>query len=165
VAHGVRTADTIARIAPWLDVAGEAALLDATEAEDTDGLVAIAGAAELLAGLAPGSWGIVTSGHRVLATRRLRALGLPVPAALVCGDEIERGKPDPEGYLAGARLLAVEPGACVVVEDVPAGIAAAQAAGMRAVAITTTYPAATLHEADVVIDTLRELPGAIARLS
>ena len=69
----------------------------------------VAGADRVLARLEDGRFGIVTSGHRVLAERRLRAVGLPVPPVMVCGDEIMRGKPDPEGFLTGARLLGVEP--------------------------------------------------------
>ena len=91
----------------------------------------------------------MTSGHRALAQRRLAAVGLPVPAAMVCGDEVARGKPDPEGFLAGARLLGVAPESCVALEDAPAGLRAARAAGMRVIGITTTHEAAALSDADV----------------
>ena len=53
--------------------------------------------------------------------RRLRAVGLPVPAAMVCGDEVASGKPDPEGFLRARALLGVAPGTCVAFEDAPAG--------------------------------------------
>ena len=112
--------------------------------------------------LPAGAWGVVTSGHRSLAERRLRAVGLPVPQAMVCGDEITHGKPDPEGYLAGARLLGVPPGACVAFEDAPAGILAAHRAGMPVVGITTTHAAASLTGATVVIDDLTEFDAALA---
>ena len=89
VLHGVRSVDTIRAVAPHLDAPAEAARLDAGEEVDTEGLVAVAGADRVLSGLRAGSWGIVTSGHRALAERRLRAVGLPVPAVMVCGDEID----------------------------------------------------------------------------
>jgi len=73
VLHGVRSVDTILAVAPHLDAPAEAVLLDEAEEVDTDGLVAVAGAGELLARLPAGGWGIVTSGHRTLAERRLRA--------------------------------------------------------------------------------------------
>ena len=164
VMHGVRSSDVIRIVAPDLDAAAEAALLDAGEEVDTDGLVAVRGAHEVLAGLAPGSWGIVTSGHRSLAQRRLEAVGLPIPAAMVCGDEVARGKPDPEGFLAGANLLGVAPAACVAFEDAPAGLRAARAAGMRVIGITTTHVAAELPGADGVIGDLREFAEALAAL-
>jgi len=164
ILHGVRSADTIRAVAPHVDVEAEAEALDALEAEDTDGLEIVRGADELLACLPPGSWGIVTSGPRTLAEKRLRAVGLPVPAAMVCGDEVANGKPHPEGYLTGARLLGAEPGDCVVVEDAPAGVEAGRAAGMAVIGITTTHARAALTAADVVIDDLRAIDDALAAL-
>lgn len=55
--------------------------------------------------------------------------------AEVTGDEIERGKPEPDIFLLAASRLGVEPAACVVLEDAPAGVAAAVAAGMRCVCV------------------------------
>jgi mannitol-1-/sugar-/sorbitol-6-phosphatase len=164
VVHGVRSSDAIPVLAPDVDADAEAALLDAGEEVDTDGLVAVRGAREVLAGLPRGGWGIVTSGHRALARRRLQAVGLPIPDAMVCGDEIARGKPDPEGFLKGAKLLGVPAEACVAVEDAPAGVLAARGAGMRVIAVTTTHEAADLQGAVAVIGDLRELSAALAAL-
>jgi sugar-phosphatase len=165
VLHGVRSVDVIRAVAPQLDAPREAALLDEAEEVDTDGLVRVAGAGEVLARLPAAAWGIVTSGHRTLAERRLRAVGLPVPDAMVCGDEIAHGKPDPEGYLAGARLLGMPPGACVAFEDAPAGILSARTAGMPVVGITTTHSAAALTGATVVIHDLTEFDAALAAIA
>jgi sugar-phosphatase len=82
---------------------------------------------------------------------------------MVCGDEIARGKPDPEGFVAGARLLGAQPEMCVAFEDAPAGILAARAAGMPVVGITTTHEAAALAGAAVVIADLTEFDAALAR--
>ncbi|MBY0513407.1 MAG: HAD family phosphatase [Gemmataceae bacterium] len=57
-------------------------------------------------------------------------------AAVVTGDDVTRGKPDPEVFLTAAAKLGVEPGWCVVFEDAPAGVEAARAGGMRCVAVT-----------------------------
>jgi sugar-phosphatase len=157
VCHGRRTADTIAEVAPGLDAEREAAVLDAGEEVDVEGLVPVPGARELLANLPRDRWAVITSAHRALAVRRLAAVGLPVPAVLVAGDEVERGKPDPEGFLRAAELLAADPTACVVVEDAPAGIAAGRAAGARVVALTTTHAAHELRDADLVVGDLRGL--------
>jgi mannitol-1-/sugar-/sorbitol-6-phosphatase len=164
VLHGVRSADVIRAFAPDADVEAEAASLDAAEQEDTDGLKVVRGAPELLAGLPSGSWAVVTSGHRTLAQGRLRAVGLPVPEFMVCGDEVARGKPDPESYLTAAKLLGAAPAGCVVVEDAPAGVQAALAAGMRVIGITTTHPASALVGASLVIDDLRGFGTALAAL-
>jgi sugar-phosphatase len=161
VCHGRRSADTIAEVAPSLDARSEAALLDAAEESDVDGLLLVPGAAELLERLTSGRWAIVTSGHRALARRRLEAVGLPVPDVLVTGDTVEQGKPHPEGFLRAASALGVAPEACVVVEDAPAGVAAGRSAGARVVAVTTTHPAEALQRAHLVVADLRELDRAL----
>ena len=163
-AHGRRSSDVIRELAPHLDAAAEAAELDAGEEVDLDGLRAVPGAAELLAALPERAIAVVTSAHRSLATSRLAAVGLPVPAVMVCGDEITRGKPDPEGYLRAAAELGVDPAACLVLEDVPAGIAAGLAAGALVVAVETTYAPPALQAAAASLPDLRGLGGALARL-
>jgi sugar-phosphatase len=60
---------------------------------------------------------------------------------MVCAEDVTSGKPSPDAYLRAARELAAAPAACLVVEDAPAGIEAARAAGMHVIALTTTYPA------------------------
>jgi beta-phosphoglucomutase len=60
---------------------------------------------------------------------------------IVRGDQVPRGKPAPDVFLEAARRLAVPPGDCLVFEDAPMGIAAAHAAGMPVVAVTTSFPA------------------------
>ena len=161
--HGIRSSDAIATIAPWLDARAEAKRLDAEEAGDVDGLRPVPGAAALLAALPEEAWCVVTSAGRELARARLTTVGLPLPRVLVCSEDTPAGKPAPDCYLAAARKLGAQPGDCLVVEDVPAGIEAARAAGMLVVGITTTHPAAALA-ADACIDTLDELPAAIAAL-
>jgi sugar-phosphatase len=157
VVHGRRALDTIREVAPHLDADAELAALAAAEAGDVAGVVAAPGAAALLARLPARGWAVVTSGVRAVAEARLRACGLPTPPVLIAADEVSRGKPDPEGYLAGAARLGVAPGACVVLEDAPAGVAAARAGGMRCVALATTHPAAQLADADLVVASLAAL--------
>ncbi len=59
----------------------------------------------------------------------------------------------------GARLLGMNPAECLVIEDAPAGIRAAHAGGMKAIGITSTYPASALQEADAVIQKLAQIRG------
>lgn len=93
---------------------------------------------------------------------RLRACGLPDPPLLVAADEITRGKPDPEGYLTASARLGRRPAECVVVEDAPAGVAAARAAGMACVALTTTHVAEAVAGAALVVPSLAELRVDVA---
>ena len=157
IVHGRRALDTIREVTPQLDAETELAWLVAAEAGDTAGVVAAPGAAALLARLPADGWAVVTSGVRAVAVARLRASDLPVPPVLVAADEIARGKPDPEGYLAAAARLGWPAAACVVLEDAPAGIAAARAAGMRCIALTTTHAAADVAGADLVVPSLAAL--------
>ncbi len=79
---------------------------------------------------------VASSSPRVRLDRTLARVGLDGAFAVtVAGDEVERGKPAPDMFLAAAAGLGVAPGACVAVEDSGPGVAAALAAGMRTVAI------------------------------
>lgn len=77
--------------------------------------------------------------------------------AVVLGDdpEVHEGKPAPDIFLTAARRLGVEPSACLVVEDSPAGVAAARAAGMRVVCVPDpNIEAALFPPADQVLPSL-----------
>jgi beta-phosphoglucomutase family hydrolase len=63
---------------------------------------------------------------------------------IAASEDVSRGKPDPEVFLKAAAKLGAEPSTCVVIEDAHVGIRAAKAAGMKAVAVTTTHPAESL---------------------
>jgi FMN phosphatase YigB (HAD superfamily) len=80
-------------------------------------------------------WAVVTSCGRELAEMLLRRAKIPVPQVLVAAEDVARQKPAPDGYLLAAKLLSVEPSACVVFEDSTSGMAAARSAGMRAVSV------------------------------
>lgn len=161
VAHGRRTIDTLREVAPELATANEASRFDDEEAADSQGAMAVAGAAALLRSLPDERWAVVTSATAALARERLRAVDLPLPRVLVSADDISNGKPHPEGYLAAARLLGVRPSRCIVLEDTPPGLDAGRAAGMPVIAVTTTYPGAQL-EADLVVPDLTEIRATLA---
>lgn len=126
------------------------------ETDDTGGIRALDGAAELLNTLPANRIAIVTSCTRGLADARLRAARLQPPPVLVTFDDITEGKPHPEGYLLAARRLGADPARCLVVEDAPVGLMAARAAGCATLAVTGTFPAHDL-EADLVIPGLTGL--------
>src|SRR5271165_48699 len=153
VMHGRRTSETMREVAPWLDTKQETAWFDAREELDTEGIVEVPGAKALLAQVE--RWAVVTSAHRRLAEIRLGCAGLPVPAVMVCGDEIARGKPDPEGYLKAAALLGVQPERCLVVEDAPAGVEAGRRAGMQVIALSTTHPVSAFAGSACIPDLYR----------
>jgi len=160
IAHGVRTIEVIRRVAPHLDADAEAWEIENEEASDQHGVRVMPGAVALVQSIPEGLWGVVTSGTQLLASARLRFCGLPVPNVLVTADDVEHGKPHPEPYLKGAAKLGFEPKDCLVIEDAPAGIHAARAAGMKVIGLASTYPASKLGEADAVVSGLGQVQVA-----
>lgn len=155
--HGRRARDIIAEFAPHLDVDAEGDRLLQLEIDYVGLCAPFAGAHELFAALNNHPFAVVTSGEYLLASGRLRHIGLPLPPVLVTADDVTEGKPDPEGYLKAARQLGKAPAACVVIEDAPAGLQAAQAGGMRSIGVATSYPPGALSAADLVIPALDRL--------
>jgi beta-phosphoglucomutase len=85
--------------------------------------------------------------------------------AVVTGRDVTRGKPDPQVFQIAAERLAVLPRCCIVIEDAPAGVAAAKAAGMACIALAGTATPDKLAAADRVVQSLRDLDAAgVARL-
>ena len=137
----------------------EAAFLLDAEVADTEGVVAFAGAAGVLALRVVA---IATSCTLPLAHARLRAAGLAMPNVLVTADQVARGKPAPDAYLLAAERLGADPAACLVLEDAPSGIAAGRAAGMTVWAVTTTHAPAELGGAQRIATGLPELLADLA---
>ena len=73
---------------------------------------------------------------------------------IVTADDVEEGKPSPEGYLRAVGLLSKDPEECVVIEDSPAGVSAANEAGIHCIAVTNTHTEAELGHADLIVDKL-----------
>ncbi len=157
IAHGVRTVEVIRRVAPHLDADAEAAAIENHEADDQRGVTVMPGSVDLVRSIPEGRWGVVTSGSRLLATNRLRHCGLPVPQVLVTSDDVTHGKPDPEPYLKGAKWLGFSPADCLVIEDAPAGIQSARAAGTKVIGIASTYGVDALEQANAVIRKLEQV--------
>ncbi|WP_395944877.1 HAD-IA family hydrolase [Brevundimonas sp.] len=146
--HGVRAADTIRRQnLPDIDLDAEVAWVERGEIEDVDGVVPIPGAIDFVKRLPPDRWAVVTSASVPLAQARLRAAGVEPPAVMITAEDVDRGKPDPAGYLKGAAALGVPIADCLVFEDAPAGIAAGEAAGADVIVVTAawTHPLETQH--------------------
>jgi beta-phosphoglucomutase len=85
--------------------------------------------------------------------------------AIISGEDVARKKPAPDIYLMALNRLGVQSAGSLAVEDSPAGIFAAQAAGLKCVAVKTAYIApARVKIADVIIGSLEELPRLLYRL-
>ena len=76
---------------------------------------------------------------------------------IINGEQVKKGKPNPEIFLKAAKKLKVKPKECVVVEDAVNGVKAAKRAGMFCIGIATTFSKNKLKEADLIINSLNEL--------
>jgi len=165
--HGKRAVDTVAQLGlQGVDAVAEAAIIQAEEMLDVDGIEQIAGVAAFVGALPADRWAVVTSAPRELALRRIAAAGLPVPPLMIAAEDVVHGKPAPDCFLQAASRLGVSARDCLVFEDAPAGIAAAEAAGASVVVITATHahPVATTYPGIADYDavwTVREIGGAI----
>src|SRR5437764_5150870 len=157
IPHGVRAKDIIGTLRPDVDLKKAVQVIEDLEVEDVADVRVLPGVKALLEGLPPERWAIVTSSTQRLLLARLKAAGLRLPARIISGDMVGRGKPDPEPYRRGAELLGFGPAECVVVEDAPAGVGAGKAAGCRVLGVLGTHSEEELQETDWIVDSLERL--------
>ncbi len=164
---GRRNAEIVPEILGWTHDAAEIAWLVVRKEEHyrdivrETGVQTLPGVLTWLKALAAAGipCGIGSSTARLNIDLSLEIIGCaPFFQTIVSAEDVTRGKPAPDIFLAVARGLGMPPDKCVVFEDAIFGLEAARAAGMKAVAVTTTYPAAQLApHADRVVQRLDEL--------
>lgn len=123
----------------------------------TRGIELLPGVETWLARLAAAGWrqALATSAPRANVDAILEVLGIsPYFAAVVAAEDVARGKPEPDVFLAAARALAAPVYRCVVVEDAPAGVEAARRAGMRCIGVGPQHAALP---ADLTVPSLTAL--------
>ncbi|MDN5760918.1 MAG: HAD-IA family hydrolase [Microlunatus sp.] len=138
--HGMPSARVVSKLLP--DHRHEAAIdrINELEIDDVADIVVLPGAVEALAALRTSRNAIATSCTLSLAKARIAAAELVPPSILVTADQVAHGKPAPDPFLLAAARLGVAPERCLVVEDAPAGLTAAEAAGCYRLAVITTTP-------------------------
>ena len=157
----------------WLGEAADATRIrrigDWKEAEyrrlaEARGLTPLAGAREWVERLHRDGWkqAIASSAPRLNVETMLHVLKFDgLIDAMVSADEVKKGKPDPDVFLAAAAAVSVPPSRCVVVEDAPAGVEAGRRAGMKTIGVNAKTPLA----ADIYVTSLADLsPDAFERL-
>lgn len=105
------------------------------------------------------STAIVTSSPRKHAEPILKQLNIiDYFNYIICGDEVEKGKPDPEGFAKASKMLAIEPEYCLVLEDAESGIIAAKAISMKAIAVPSPYTKHhNMKKADKIVGSLYDI--------
>jgi sugar-phosphatase len=136
--HGMPSAAVVRLLLPAERHQAAIERINELEIDDVQGIVVLPGAAEALAALRTAKNAIATSCTVPLARARIAAAALVPPSVLVTADDVEHGKPAPDPFLEAARRLGVDPTRCLVVEDAPAGLQAARAAGCFTLAVITT---------------------------
>jgi mannitol-1-/sugar-/sorbitol-6-phosphatase len=152
--HGRRSIESVAALRPDLDANAENDVIEQLEIEDTDGITVLPGVQVLLNSLPPDRWTVVTSATEPLARVRLAFVGVPIPSRIVTADIVTHGKPHPEPYLAGAKLLGFQPEECVVFEDAASGTKAGRAAGCTVIATPFSHPIESLGAAHYLVPDL-----------
>jgi len=162
-AHGRPSIATIRELLPQADAEEEDAIVEQRELHDMEGMVALPGSVELLSIFPEDRWGIVTSGTRTLASKRLHTAGLPIPKHFVTASDIRKGKPDPEPYLIGVETLGFAAADTIVVEDAPNGVRSGRGAGVRVIALRTTANDKDLLAAGAnwIVDSLASVFGVV----
>jgi sugar-phosphatase len=152
--HGRPTIATLEYFFPGRDHSEELEELAFFEETQTEGILAVPGAVEVLHSLQTQDcpWAVVTSAWRKLAEIRVLAAGLPLPNVMVPIDEIRNGKPAPEGFLHAAAYLGVAPEECIVFEDTRPGIDAGLNTGMQVVGLLTTCSSEQLRHWLLIFD-------------
>jgi beta-phosphoglucomutase len=106
---------------------------------------------------------LATSADRVKMEVNLIEIGLPPETfhSIVTGLDVKKKKPFPDIYIKAARSLGLMPQECLVVEDAVSGIKSARSAGCRSLAVTSSFDAAALHEADWICESLLKAPDEV----
>jgi sugar-phosphatase len=140
--HGRRSRDVIAYYADRLPVSADEAFARYIDAcvRDFAQVELLPGTADLVASLPERGWAVVTSGTKVVTQARWRTAGLADPPVLVSADDVATGKPKPDPYRTAAQRLGLGPADCLAIEDSPAGLTSARAAGCKTLALLTTHP-------------------------
>jgi len=103
---------------------------------------------------------LATSADRVKMEVNIREIGLSgdIFNSIVTGLDVENKKPFPDIYIKAANGIGLEPENCLVIEDAVSGIKAGKAAGCKCLAITSSFEASSLHEADWICESLLKVP-------
>lgn len=156
-AHGRRAIESIRILRPDLNDQEELRRIEDMELEDNEGVEILEGVQQILHDLPANRWAVVTSATQQLALSRLRYSRIPIPEHVVTADRVSKGKPDPEPYLMGAKLLGLRPEDCLVIEDAPSGVEAGHAAGCKVLATLFSHSMESLSAADWIVRSLKDV--------
>jgi mannitol-1-/sugar-/sorbitol-6-phosphatase len=153
-AHGMRAIETVRSLTPNVDHLAELKVIEDLEIADNEGLKVLEGVLTILQLVPQKFWTIVTSATERLARSRLAFAGIPIPQHIITADMVSEGKPHPEPYIKGAKILGLPPQDCIVIEDSTSGAKAGHAAGCKVLATTFSHTIQQLTAADWIVESL-----------
>ena len=106
---------------------------------------------------------LATSADKIKMEVNLREIGLSRGTfhSIITGGDVEKKKPFPDIYIKAAKSIGFEPNECLVVEDAVSGIKAGKAAGCKCLAVTSSFDASALAEADWICNSLLDVPEEV----
>ncbi|TAL72786.1 MAG: HAD family hydrolase [Bacteroidetes bacterium] len=106
---------------------------------------------------------LATSADMIKMEVNLNEIGLSPESfnSIITGLDVENKKPFPDIYIKAAESIGFKPKECLIVEDAPSGIKSGKAAGCRCLAVTSSFDASKLYEADWICESLLEVPDEV----
>lgn len=155
--HGRKINETLSYVNPKFNNEDEIYKIKSIAIEKMSYAKPITGAIEFVNKIPNHLWGIATSGPHGIALKSLSASGFNLPNVMICGENVQRGKPNPEPFITAAIALGFVPEQCIAFEDSPAGIISAKDAGCYTIALRTSHTDNELYQADVIINDFNDI--------
>lgn len=157
--HGRKVNETLSLVDEKYNNIQEQELVKSIAIEKMESAKPVKGALNFISKIPLDKWSVATSGPRNIATTSMKASGFPLPNVMICGEDVDRGKPHPAPFLKAASQLGITSDLCVAFEDSPVGVKSAKAAGCFTVALLTSHAEDELLQAnaDLVIQDFSEL--------
>ena len=157
MAHGRRAIETVRELRPDLNDQEELAWLEEMEVADGVGISMLDGVRPILDLLPEHYWTVVTSATERIARSRIQHGAIDMPARIVSAEDVKLGKPHPEPYRLGAKILGLQPEECLVIEDSASGAEAGHAAGCTVLATLFSHSVESLTYADYIVRSLEDV--------
>ncbi|MEZ8297186.1 HAD-IA family hydrolase [Vibrio splendidus] len=157
--HGRKVNETLSMVDEKYNNIQEQELIKSIAIEKMESAKPVKGALGFISKIPLDKWSVATSGPRSIATTSMKASGFPLPNVMICGEDVDKGKPHPAPFLKAATQLGITSDLCVAFEDSPVGVKSAKAAGCFTIALLTSHDEEELLEvnADLIIQDFSKL--------
>ncbi|MGY4106336.1 HAD-IA family hydrolase [Aeromonas encheleia] len=155
--HGRKVNETLEAVDSSFNNEAEIEKVKSIAIEEMSHAKPISGALDFVSKIPINLWGIATSGPCEIARTSISASGFSIPSIMICGEDVENGKPHPEPFVSAALSLGFSPDQCIAFEDSPAGVKSAKDAGCYTVALRTSHADDELSQADTIVNDFNDI--------